>query len=80
MNGVRTHGRRDSVSYLKTRSELNVLSVERQDEADVVLIMVDTITDETLRVMEGFASASPGRDVRFVVVGDGMPEEHRVWR
>jgi DNA-binding NarL/FixJ family response regulator len=65
-----------AVSYLKTRSELNVLNAERQDEAEVVVIMVDTITEEALGIMEGFASASPGGNVRFVLVGDGMREEH----
>jgi DNA-binding NarL/FixJ family response regulator len=65
-----------TVAYLKTRPEVNVLGAERQHEADVVLIIVDTITEETLKIMGAFASRSRRGDVRFVLIGDGMREEH----
>jgi len=65
-----------AVSYLKTRSEVDVLDAGRQYEADVVLIIVDTVTDETLKIMEGFTSASLRGDPRFVLIGDGMREQH----
>lgn len=65
-----------TVAYLRTRAEVNVLSAERQHEAEVVLIIVDTITDETMKTMGTFASSARRRDVRFVLIGDGMREEH----
>jgi DNA-binding NarL/FixJ family response regulator len=64
-----------TVAYLKTRPEVNVLGAERQYEAEVVLIVVDTITEETLKTMGTFASCSRRREVRFVLIGDGMRED-----
>jgi DNA-binding NarL/FixJ family response regulator len=71
--------RQGTIAYLRTRSEVNVLNAERHHEADVVLIIVDTITGQTLRIMKSFASATESRrraDPRFVIIGDGLREQH----
>jgi DNA-binding NarL/FixJ family response regulator len=53
-----------------------VLSVARQRQAEVVLIVVDRVTEETLGLVERVARESVGEEVRFVLVGDGVREQH----
>lgn len=65
-----------AVAHLRTRSEVCVLGNDRVAEAEVVLILVDRITDDTLDLMERVADGSAGRDARFVLVGDGVRERH----
>ena len=68
-----------AVAHLRARPEVRVLSAERQNEAEVVLIVVDRITEDTLKLMERVAQESIGEDARFVLVGDGV-REHQLLR
>jgi DNA-binding NarL/FixJ family response regulator len=65
-----------AVAHLRGRSEVRVLAAERQQEAEVVLIVVDRITEDTLKLMERVAQESVNDDARFVLVGDGVREHH----
>jgi DNA-binding NarL/FixJ family response regulator len=65
-----------AAAYLKTRREIRILTAERRHEAEVVLILVSWVTEETLTWMQQAADAVVGRDLRFVIVGDGVREHH----
>jgi DNA-binding NarL/FixJ family response regulator len=65
-----------AIAQLRARPEVRVLAPGRQHEAEVVLILVDRITEETLELMERVAGRSARRDARFVLVGDGVRERH----
>jgi DNA-binding NarL/FixJ family response regulator len=65
-----------AVAHLRARPEVRVLAAERQQEAEVVLILVDRITEDTLKLMERVAEESVNQDARFVLVGDGVREHH----
>ena len=64
------------VAHLRDRAEVRVLSTKERCEAEVVLIVVDRITEDTLKLMERFAQESVNEDARFVLVGDGVREQH----
>ena len=64
--GVRAH--------LRTRPDIRVLGADRQNEAQVIVVLVDRITQDTLKLMERIAVESTNQDPRFVVVGDGAQE------
>jgi DNA-binding NarL/FixJ family response regulator len=64
-----------AVAYLRTRQEVDLLTAERQHEAEVVLIVVSQVTEETVSWMQHAAQRTDG-DVRFVLVGDGVREHH----
>lgn len=65
-----------AVAYLRTRPEVRILPADRQAEARVVLVVVDTITEDTLKLMERAAAVCAHGDPRFVLVGDGLREHH----
>jgi DNA-binding NarL/FixJ family response regulator len=65
-----------AVAHLRARPEVRILGAERQPEAEVVLIVVDRITEDTLKLMERVAAESVNQDARFVLVGDGVREHH----
>jgi DNA-binding NarL/FixJ family response regulator len=65
-----------AVAYLRTRAEVDVLAADRFPEAEVVLLLVDRISEENLRLMERAAESCP--QARFVLVGDGAREQHLV--
>jgi DNA-binding NarL/FixJ family response regulator len=65
-----------AAAFLRSRSEIRVLTAERQAEAEVVLILAGVITEDTLKLMERIAEDSANRDLRFVLVGDGVREHH----
>lgn len=65
-----------AAAYLRTRADVKVLAVDRQDEAEVVLVVVDTVTEDTLRLIESAAASSTREEVRFVLVGDGVRGHH----
>jgi DNA-binding NarL/FixJ family response regulator len=65
-----------AVAHLRTRAEVRVLGAERQQEAEVVLIIVDRITEDTLKLLEKVAVEPGHGDARFVLVGDGVREHH----
>ena len=63
-----------TAAFLSTCEGIRVVPGERRHEAEVVLILVRRVTDETLGWMRGAAEAADGRDVRFVLVSDGITE------
>lgn len=63
-----------TVAYLHTRAEVEVLAADRLREAEVLLLLVDKIGEDTLRLMERTAKACP--QARFVLVGDEVREPH----
>jgi DNA-binding NarL/FixJ family response regulator len=65
-----------AAAFLGARREVRVLSADRRHEAEVVLILVNTVTEEALDWMRGAAAAAHGRGVGFVLVGDGVREHH----
>ena len=65
-----------AVAHLRSRPEVRILGADRQHEAEVVLIVVDRITEDTLKLMERVATESVNQDARFVLVGDGVREHH----
>ena len=68
-----------AAAFLGDRPEIRVLTAERQPEAEVVLVLVETITEATFRLMERIADSSVHGDPRLVLVGDGV-REHRMLR
>jgi len=68
-----------AAAFLRERSEIRVLTAERQPEAEVVLILVETVTEATFRLMERIADGSAHDSPRLVLVGDGV-REHQVLR
>lgn len=65
-----------AVAHLRFRPEVRILDAERQSEADVVLVVVDRVTEDTIKLMERVAGKSENDDARFVLVGDGVCEHH----
>lgn len=65
-----------AIAYLRSCQEVKVLPADRQHEAEVVLILVNWVTDETLKWMQYAVDTAANRDVRFVLVGDGVREHH----
>lgn len=65
-----------AVAYLRSCPEVKILAADRQREADVVLIIVAQVTEDTFAWMQRAVDESVNRDVRFVLVGDGVREHH----
>ena len=65
-----------AVAYLQTRAEVKVLAADRLREAEVVLLLVNVIGEDTLRLMERTAKACP--QARFVLVGGAVREQHLI--
>jgi DNA-binding NarL/FixJ family response regulator len=64
------------VAHLRFRPEVRILGAERQHEAEVVLIVVDRVTEDTVKLIERVADRSENDDARFVLVGEGVREHH----
>ncbi len=60
-------------TYLGTRPEFTVLEAARQREAQVVLVMVDAITDEAFEALAALAHEAD-EPPRFVLIGNGLRE------
>ena len=60
-----------AAAYLANRPGVQVLPVDRQHEAEVVLILVSRVTEQALEWMRQ-AAARARHEVRFVLVGDGV--------
>jgi DNA-binding NarL/FixJ family response regulator len=65
-----------AAAFLRTQPGLRMLPSARRREAEVVLVLVAQVTDETLNWMQAEVAATDGRDVKFVLVGDGVREHH----
>jgi DNA-binding NarL/FixJ family response regulator len=63
-------------AYLSSRPEITVLDAERRQDAEILVVVVDTITDETLKIMTT-AARDCAETPRFVLVGDDLGE-HQV--
>jgi DNA-binding NarL/FixJ family response regulator len=68
-----------AVACLQDRPDLEVLPASRRCEAEVLLILVHRVTEQTLARMQAEATAAQPRDLRFVLVGDGI-REHQMLR
>jgi DNA-binding NarL/FixJ family response regulator len=68
-----------AVACLRGQPGICVLTADRLVEAEVVLILVGRVTEETLDLMQRTAEASTREDLRFVLVGDGV-REHQLLR
>jgi DNA-binding NarL/FixJ family response regulator len=68
-----------AVACLRAQPGLSVLTADRLAEAEVVLILVGRVTEETLDLMQRTAESSNRDDLRFVLVGDGV-REHQLLR
>lgn len=68
--------RQGASAYLATRAEVRLLPEERRDEAEVFLVIVDLIDQDTLELMQRTADATGSMDTRFVLVGDGLRDQH----
>lgn len=60
-----------AAAFLSSRPGIKVLPVDRRHEAEVVLILVARVTEEALEWMREAADGAR-REVRFVLVGDGV--------
>ncbi len=65
-----------AVAYLRSRQDIRVLASDRAHEAEVVLVLVTRVTEETLSWMQRAAQAAKREELRFVLVGDGVREHH----
>jgi DNA-binding NarL/FixJ family response regulator len=65
-----------AVACLRGQAGLQVLPTARRREAEVILILVQQVTDETLLWMQSEAASSSHRNLKFVLVGDGIREHH----
>lgn len=68
-----------AVACLRGQPGISVLTADRLAEAEVVLILVGRVTEETLDLMQRTAASSNHEDLRFVLVGDGV-REHQLLR
>jgi DNA-binding NarL/FixJ family response regulator len=69
-----------AAAFLAACKEIKLLPADRGHEAEVVLILVNSITEETLGWMRDVAARADRADradgVGFVLVGDGVREHH----
>jgi DNA-binding NarL/FixJ family response regulator len=65
-----------TVAYLRTRGGITPVPPDCLDRADVVLVMAGQVDEEALSLMQRAAEEAPDREMRFVLVGDGIREAH----
>jgi DNA-binding NarL/FixJ family response regulator len=65
-----------TVAYLRTCAGIIPIPADHLDRADVVLVMAGQVDEETLLLMKDAAAQAPDREMRFVLVGDGVREAH----
>lgn len=63
-----------TIAYLRGRRGVTPLTADGIPRADVVLILATCVTEEALSLMQHAAEQAAGRDVRYVLVGDGVRE------
>jgi len=68
--------RQGASAYLATRPEVRLLPPQRLEEAEVFLVIVDLIDQDTLELMQRTAETTGAPDTRFVLVGDGLRDQH----
>jgi DNA-binding NarL/FixJ family response regulator len=65
-----------TVAYLRNRAAVTLVPLDSLDHADVVLVMTGQVDEGTLSLMQHAAERAPDRELRFVLVGDGIREAH----
>jgi DNA-binding NarL/FixJ family response regulator len=68
--------RQGASAYLATRPEVQLLPEQQMTDAEVFLVIVDLIDQDTLEIMARTAEATGTPDTRFVLVGDGLRDQH----
>jgi DNA-binding NarL/FixJ family response regulator len=63
-----------TAAYLRSQDWITLLPAASRERADVVVILATRVTDETLSLMQLTAEQAANRDMRFVLVGDGVRE------
>lgn len=63
-----------TAACLRGLPAITLLPVDCAHRADVILILATSVTEETLSCMQRAAEMVAGRQVRFVLVGDGVRE------
>jgi DNA-binding NarL/FixJ family response regulator len=63
-----------TTAYLRRCPETTPVPTDDLDRADVVLIMAHQVLDETLSLIQHAAERVPDREMRFVLVCDGIQE------
>jgi DNA-binding NarL/FixJ family response regulator len=63
-----------TTAYLRGCDGITLLPPDRLDRAEVVVILATWVTDETLALMQSAAEQAASRELRFVLVGDGVRE------
>ena len=63
-----------AAAYLATYPKITPLPPDNLDRADVVLVMANRVTEETLSLMQHAAGHVPDRDLTFVLVCDDIRE------
>jgi DNA-binding NarL/FixJ family response regulator len=66
-------------AYLRSQPELRVLDPEELALADVLLVVVDDLSEDVLALMEQAAQQAPGHRLRMVVVTNTI-REHQLLR
>lgn len=64
-----------AIAYLRARTDLRILPADRPGDAEVVLILVGRVTEETLGWIKYAADRTEREDLGFVLVGDGIVEQ-----
>lgn len=65
-----------TVAYLRSRPEIQVIERSRVAGADVVLMVADAMTNDVFATMDKLADEAGVDRLRFVVVADGIREQH----
>ena len=65
-----------TAAYLRGLAGITLLTPDQVDRADVILVMATWVTDETLSLMQAAAEKAGRRPARFVLVGDGVRQQH----
>jgi len=61
-------------AYLETCPEVRLVPSGNLDGIDVVLVVTDRVSRDTLELMQGTAAQARGREIRFVLVCDAITE------
>ncbi len=61
-----------TVAYLRSRPGITPLPPDWLHRADVVLMLATLVTEETIAAMRRIAEQAGGREIRFVLVSDGV--------
>ncbi|HEX3779466.1 MAG TPA: response regulator transcription factor [Pseudonocardiaceae bacterium] len=65
-----------ALAYLRNQPELDLLPASQQHRADVLLLLVDTVTETTLALMREADERSTNPAMRIVLVANDIQEHH----